>query len=79
MSDLPATYAIGDLHGEVSLLRRLLARLRLRAQDTLVFLGDYLHRGEDSRATIAVLRDLEQTRCACVFLRGNHDDSWLEH
>ncbi len=77
--DLPATYAIGDLHGEVSLLRRLLARLPLREWDTLVFLGDYLHRGEDSPATIAALRALERTHRACVFLRGNHEDAWLEH
>lgn len=75
----PVTYAVGDLHGEISLLRRLLARLPLRDRDTLVFLGDYLHRGEDSRATIAALRDLERTHRGCVFLRGNHEDAWLDH
>jgi serine/threonine protein phosphatase 1 len=41
-----ATYAIGDLHGEVTLLRQLLEQLAPRSQDTLVFLGDYLDRGE---------------------------------
>ncbi|HWE62033.1 MAG TPA: metallophosphoesterase [Chloroflexota bacterium] len=73
----PHTYAVGDLHGEVTLLRRLLQALPLRAEDTLVFLGDYLDRGEDSAATIAALRVLELER-ACVFLRGNHEDSWLD-
>src|SRR5438105_13479 len=73
----PRTYAVGDLHGEVTLLQRLLALLPLREGDTLVFLGDYLDRGEDSAATIATLRTLARQR-ACVFLRGNHEDAWLE-
>ncbi|MDB5058312.1 MAG: metallophosphoesterase [Chloroflexi bacterium] len=72
----PYTYAIGDLHGEVTLLRRMLSLLPLQDDDTLVFLGDYLDRGEDSAATIAVLRSLAFER-PCVFLRGNHEDAWL--
>jgi serine/threonine protein phosphatase 1 len=73
----PCTYAIGDLHGEVTLLRRLLDMLPLREKDTLVFLGDYLDRGEDSAATITHLRELER-QWRCVFLRGNHEDQWLD-
>ena len=53
----PATYAIGDLHGEAELLHRLLAMLPLRDEDTLVFLGDYVDRGEDSAATITRFPD----------------------
>lgn len=73
----PCTYAVGDLHGEVTLLRRMLAILPLRPEDTLVFLGDYLDRGENSAATIATLRELERQR-PCVFLCGNHEDEWLD-
>jgi serine/threonine protein phosphatase 1 len=72
----PVTYAIGDIHGEVSLLRQLLVILPVRSEDTVVFLGDYLDRGEDSAATIAVLRECAQCHRA-VFLRGNHEDAWL--
>ncbi|HLZ62691.1 MAG TPA: metallophosphoesterase [Ktedonosporobacter sp.] len=75
--DKAMTYAIGDLHGEVTLLLRLLDVLPFRAEDTLVFLGDYMDRGEDSIATILALRELRRTHPACVFLRGNHDDEWL--
>lgn len=80
MEDLlnsPVTYAIGDLHGEVTLLRQLLDLLPLREQDTLVFLGDYMDRGEDSIATILALAELQRRHKNCVFLRGNHDDAWL--
>src|SRR4051794_36869975 len=74
---MPHTYAIGDLHREVTLLRRLLALLPYREEDTLVFLGDYLDRGEDSVATIAALSELQHAHPACIFIRGNHDELWL--
>ncbi|MBA3827014.1 MAG: serine/threonine protein phosphatase [Ktedonobacterales bacterium] len=78
-SPLPATYAIGDIHGEVSLLRQLMALLPHTPADTIVFLGDYLDRGEDSLATIRYLIALQQTLPHVVFLRGNHEDAWLSH
>lgn len=74
----PVTYAIGDVHGEITLLMRLLQLLPLHPQDTLVFLGDYLDKGEDSLATIRALRRLQRLHPSCVFLRGNHEDAWLE-
>ena len=77
MFDQAVTYAIGDVHGEITLLRRLLAVLPLREEDTLVFLGDYLDRGEDSVATVLFLRELKRSHSLCIFLRGNHDDAWL--
>src|SRR5579883_2829583 len=73
------TYAVGDLHGEVTLLKQLLDALPLRDQDTIVFLGDYLDRGESSAATVDTLRDLSHRHDGCVFLRGNHEDAWLSH
>jgi serine/threonine protein phosphatase 1 len=75
--NMTMTYAIGDIHGEVTLLRRLLALLPFHEEDTLVFLGDCLDRGEDSLATIQTLLDLKQSHPACIFLRGNHEDAWL--
>lgn len=75
--DLPVTYTIGDLHGEVTLLQQLLTHLPLCEQDTLVFLGDYMDRGEDLIATILALIELQRKHRNCVFLRGNHDDAWL--
>jgi serine/threonine protein phosphatase 1 len=77
MTNEKMTYAIGDLHGEITLLRRLLATLPFREEDTLVFLGDYLDRGEDSIATILELFELKRRHPNCIFLRGNHDDVWL--
>ena len=63
-----STYAIGDLHGEVTLHTRLLERLAPRQEDTLIFLGDYLDRGENALATIETLTQL-RTSCHCSFVR----------
>lgn len=75
----PRTFAIGDVHGALDDLDRLLARLPpLTREDTLVFLGDYLDRGPKSREVIARVRALQEGGPARVIaLRGNHEDAWL--
>jgi serine/threonine protein phosphatase 1 len=74
------TFVIGDVHGERAQLTALLAELPfIGPEDALVFLGDYLDRGADSRGVIEILRRLpEQTAGKLVCLRGNHEDALLE-
>jgi serine/threonine protein phosphatase 1 len=43
-------YAVGDIHGESEMLSDLLAKLPLAPGDRVVFVGDYVDRGPDSRA-----------------------------
>src|ERR1700710_2994843 len=73
------TFAIGDVHGETAHLVRVLAQLpELTWEDTLVFLGDYVDRGPDSRGVVELLMGLpERTLAKVVCLRGNHEDAWL--
>lgn len=73
------TFVIGDIHGERVLLDALLASLPFIApDDSLVFLGDYVDRGPDSRGVVETLRRLpEKTAGKVVFLRGNHEDALL--
>jgi len=74
-------YAVGDIHGQVTMLRAMLDRLRslpLRDDDILIFIGDYIDRGEDSRAVIQTLLQLREERSGVVFLRGNHEQLILE-
>jgi serine/threonine protein phosphatase 1 len=73
------TFAIGDVHGETAHLVRVLAQLpELTSGDTLVFLGDYLDRGPDSRGVVELLMRLpERMSAKVVCLRGNHEDAWL--
>lgn len=73
------TFAVGDIHGELDHLRALVAKLPLLdADDTLVFLGDYLDRGAKSEEVVRVVRAFSrELGCKVVTLRGNHEDAWL--
>jgi serine/threonine protein phosphatase 1 len=66
------TLAIGDIHGCQTALTRLLREVGPKLDDRLVFLGDYIDRGPDSRGVIDHLLGLVGT-CRTVFLRGNHE------
>jgi serine/threonine protein phosphatase 1 len=71
-------YAIGDIHGCIDLLDKLLARIHedatRRPTEKLlyVFLGDYIDRGAWSRQTIDRLLEHSAANDT-VFLRGNHE------
>lgn len=73
------TFAIGDIHGETGHLYKLLSCLPpLTASDTVVFLGDYLDRGPNSKEVIDYVRTFStRTKAKVVALRGNHEDAWL--
>lgn len=68
------TLAIGDIHGFSGALETLLAMLK-PDEDRLVFLGDYVDRGPDSRGVLERLVALSANPNH-VFLRGNHDE-WM--
>lgn len=68
--------AIGDIHGNAKALNTLICALEPHADDTLVFLGDYVDRGSQSREVIEILLALKK-KCKCHFIRGNHEDYML--
>ena len=75
-----STYAIGDIHGCLDELKtlhhNLIREADLQPYDTLVFVGDYVDRGPDSKGVIDYLIGLSQSQ-KCVFLMGNHEDMML--
>ena len=73
-------YVIGDIHGCVRELACLIENLPLKPQDKLVFLGDYIDRGPDSRGVVSYLLELQEERSYDpVFLKGNHEDMLLSY
>lgn len=62
------TYVMTDIHGRLEPLKALLAQIPEGAK--LVFLGDYVDRGSQSREVVALVRSLPNAVC----LRGNHED-----
>ncbi len=74
-------YAIGDVHGCADLLDRLLALIDADAAGepyALVFLGDYVDRGPDSRGVLSRLVTLTASARETVFLKGNHEAAMLD-
>lgn len=83
--DQECIYAIGDIHGRKDLLIRLLdkidediAALPENMVVTLVFLGDYIDRGLQSRQVIDVILSERLDKYRTVYLIGNHEEALLE-
>jgi serine/threonine protein phosphatase 1 len=70
------TIAIGDIHGCAKALATLIEAIQPTEMDTLVFLGDYIDRGPDSRGVLDQVIALSQ-RCTVVPLLGNHEEMLL--
>ena len=70
-------FVIGDVHGCAQELETLLEELPLRAASAIVFLGDYIDRGPNSRQVIELIMDLSLVHD--VFpLMGNHESLLLD-
>jgi serine/threonine protein phosphatase 1 len=58
----------------------LVEALPLEPMDRLVFLGDYIDRGPDSKGVVSYLIDLKgKGRQEVIFLKGNHEDMLLSY
>ncbi len=74
------TYAVGDLHGRLDLLKSAVEAIAEHAKKTefrVVFLGDYVDRGPDSRRVIELLMGLQRI-WPVICLKGNHEDLMLK-
>ncbi|MGH7879981.1 MAG: metallophosphoesterase family protein, partial [Candidatus Binataceae bacterium] len=70
-------FAIGDIHGCADELALMLKALEPASGDTIVFVGDYIDRGPDSRAVVELALELQSSAATPVFLKGNHEDMLL--
>lgn len=69
--------AIGDIHGCPQSMKALLEKLADYTDRTMVFIGDYIDRGANSKAVVDFLLDFQKDVDA-VFLRGNHEQMLLD-
>lgn len=74
-------FVFGDIHGCLDQLKALHAKVEPKLKhpdDHVVFLGDYVDRGPDSKGVVDFLIDLDEKHPGrYTFLRGNHEDMML--
>jgi len=78
-------FAVGDIHGRADLLAQMFTLLEERAErerrawgePIVVFLGDYVDRGPNSRAVIDLMLEGRPTGYRRHCLKGNHEQAML--
>lgn len=78
-------WAVGDVHGRLDLLIPLVEAIRADLQSSgaerkmVIFLGDYIDRGPDSRGVLKLLAGLSSSEgVEWRFVKGNHEQAMLD-
>lgn len=72
-------FVVGDIHGCLGMLKRLIAKIGWRPdRDRLIFLGDYIDRGENSRGVIDYILEISNSSGRVECLMGNHEAVFLD-
>ncbi len=72
--------AIGDIHGCYAKLGSLMEKVNLNpGKDALVFIGDYIDRGDRAKDVVDYLIELKKRVPSTVFLLGNHEHMLLDY
>jgi len=75
-------YAIGDIHGRADLLSEVYRRIRTDGSKAerrvVVHVGDYVDRGDQSRAVIDLILSKPLAGFQCVHLLGNHEQFMMD-
>lgn len=73
-------FAIGDIHGCLDKLMALMDLIAVDwAQDTVIFMGDYIDRGPDSMRVVDYVLELRGRHDHVVCLMGNHEGMFLNY
>jgi len=80
MTEGSKTFIIGDIHGCLDMLKRLVEKIKWDpAKDKLIFVGDYIDRGPDPKGVVEYILSLmaESSRIQCLI--GNHEVIFLDY
>lgn len=78
--DNKRTFIIGDIHGCLDMLRGLMDKIDWDPEkDNLIFLGDYIDRGNDSKGVIDYIIGLKKISRNIQCLMGNHEELFLNY
>ena len=78
------TIVISDIHGCYNELKDLISSLEKEGKynkntDRLIFLGDYIDRGDNSRLVVRFIRELQRKNDNVIALMGNHEKMLLDY
>ena len=73
------TFVTTDIHGCVSEFNKLIYLLKLTAKDTLIVIGDCLHKHPNPSNSVRIVQTLYllQQDCNVVLVAGNHEEKQL--
>ena len=76
-------FAIGDIHGclgeLISLHKKILTHDKFDVKnDLIIYLGDYIDRGRDSKGVIDQIIKLQKNNIRTINLMGNHDEFMID-
>lgn len=70
---------VGDLHGCANTVKSLIeTKVKPKDNDTLIFVGDYIDRGDKVFKTVEYMLELDK-QFNCIFIKGNHEDMWINY
>jgi serine/threonine protein phosphatase 1 len=74
------TFVVGDIHGCLGMLERLLNMIPWEpSRDRLIFIGDYIDRGEDPRGVVEYMVTLKKASPNVLCLIGNHEQMLFDY
>ncbi|MBN2123882.1 MAG: serine/threonine protein phosphatase [Deltaproteobacteria bacterium] len=72
-------FIVGDIHGCLEMLKRMMDRIDWDPdRDRLIFLGDYVDRGENSSGVLDFILDIARSSPNVQCLMGNHESIFLD-
>ncbi len=73
-------FVVGDVHGCLEMLKRLIDKIEWNSSnDRLIFIGDYIDRGEDARGVVDFILKLKKDSPLIQCLIGNHEQMFLDY
>jgi serine/threonine protein phosphatase 1 len=77
---LKKLFAIGDIHGRADKIDEMISRIEINPEeDTLVFIGDYIDRGPDSKGVVNSIINIRKKIEHVFCLLGNHEQMLLDY
>ena len=69
-----AIFTVGDVHGCIDEMKRILKKIQFTPGDLVVFLGDLVAKGPSSSSTVRLAREI-----GALSVRGNHENDTHTH